>query len=98
MILKDVPILDLRGIAVDRIAQIDRIENVRTVVLDPRNADAFMRVSRADVRSHIIVGDDELLCTGQIEFDDVYLAGLPDRTACVLLGQGLVDGFTSPRD
>ena len=94
MILRDVPILDLRGIDVERIAQIDRIENVRTVVLDPINAEAFMRVSRAEVRSHVIVRPDEVLCTGQIEVDDGYLSSLPDQTSCVLLGQALIDGFT----
>jgi hypothetical protein len=94
MVIRDVPILDLRGIAAAQFTRIDRIEHVRTVIVDPDNADAFMRLPRADVRSHVIVAPDELLCIGQTEFDDDYLRSLPDGTRYVHLGQPLIDEIT----
>jgi hypothetical protein len=94
MIIKDAPIVDLRGIAAGHFAGLERVENVRTVILDTSNADAFMRVPRVDVRSHVIVQPDEQVIIGQQEFDDLLLSGLADGTRLVLLGQALIDGFT----
>ncbi len=94
MILKDAPIIDLRGIAAEHFAGLESVQNVRTVILDESNADAFMRVPRVDVRSHVIVKRDEQLIIGQQEFDDALLSTLADGTRLVLLGQALIEGFT----
>ena len=75
--IKDIPILDLRSVSVDAIAKIDRVENVKTVVVSPENVEAFMQVPRVEVRSHLIVHPDETLFIGQIEFNDAFLEKLP---------------------
>jgi hypothetical protein len=93
-VIRDLPILDLRTISPDDINKIERVENVRTVVLNTRNAESFMRVPRVDVRSHLIIKDDELLHIGQIEFDDNFLNTLEDGTRLVVLGHIFIDGFT----
>lgn len=95
-IIRDAPILDLRTISAEAIAKIDRVENVRTVVLNSENAEAFMRIPRVDVRSHLIIKPDETFSVGQIEFTDSYLEKLPDNTKLVVLGHALIDGFTIP--
>jgi hypothetical protein len=93
-VIRDLPILDLRSISTADIGKIERVENVRTVVLNPANAEAFMRVPRTDVRSHLIIKDDEILHIGQIEFNDKFLETLADNTSLVVLGHIFVDGFT----
>jgi hypothetical protein len=93
--IRDLPILDLRAISAESIDTIDRVENVRTVVLNTNNAEAFMRVPRNDVRSHLIIRPDEKLSIGQIEFGDDYLEGLQDGTRLVILGHLLIDGFNT---
>lgn len=95
-VIRDLPILDLRAVSADAISNIDSVENVRTVVLSTENAEAFMTIPRADVRSHLIVKPDETLRIGQIEFDDDFLSKLPEGTKLVVLGHALVDGFTIP--
>ena len=94
MTIKDVPILDLRGVPVEQLANVEQVQNVRTIVLDAQNAEAFMRIPRVNVRSHLIVKPDESLFTGQIDLNDPYLSRMQDDTSCVLLGQALIDGFT----
>jgi hypothetical protein len=93
-VIRDLPILDLRTISVEAIGHIERVENVRTVVLNSDNAEAFMRVPRADVRSHLIIKNDETLFIGQIEFNDEFLHTLRDNTKLVVLGHVFVDSFT----
>jgi hypothetical protein len=95
-VIRDLPILDLRAISPEDIDKIDRVENVRTVVLNRDNAEAFMRIPRNDVRSHLIVKPDETLSIGQYEFGDSYLEKLADNTRLVVLGHTLIDGFTIP--
>lgn len=95
-IIRDLPILDLRAISVEAISTIDLVENVRTVVLSSENAEAFMRIPRVDVRSHLIIQSGETLVIGQIEFNDSYLDELSDDTRLVVLGHILIDGFTIP--
>jgi hypothetical protein len=94
--IRDLPILDLRAISVEAISNIDLVENVRTVVLSSENAEAFMRIPRVEVRSHLIIKPDETLTIGQIEFNDSYLDTLPDNSKLVVLGHTLIDGFTIP--
>ena len=93
-VIRDLPILDLRTISIADIGKIERVENVRTVVLNSANAEAFMRVPRTDVRSHLIIKDDEILYIGQIECNDKFLDKLEDNTRLVVLGHVFVDGFT----
>jgi hypothetical protein len=95
-VIKDLPILDLRGISRAAIGLIKLVENVRTVVLDNENAEAFMRVPREEVRSHLIINSDETLTIGQIEFNDDYLAKVPDNTKLVVLGHTIIDAFSIP--
>jgi hypothetical protein len=95
-IIRDSPILDLRTISAEAISNIDLVENVRTVVLNPENAEAFMRIPRVDVRSHLIIKSEEMLCIGQVEFNDSYLNKLSDNTKLVVLGHTLIDSFTIP--
>ena len=95
-IIKDQPILDLRGISPSAISRIERVENVKTVVLDTENAESFMRIPREEVRSHLIVNSDETLSIGQIEFNDCFLASFPDNTKLVVLGHTIIDGFSIP--
>jgi hypothetical protein len=95
-IIKDLPILDLRGISPAAISLIDLIENVRTVVLDNKNAEAFMRIPREEVRSQLIIDADETLSIGQIEFNDDFLEAFPDNTKLVVLGHTIIDGFSLP--
>ena len=93
-IIKDLPILDLRGISPAAISLIDLVQNVRTVVLDSENAEAFMRIPREEVRSHLIINSDETLSIGQIEFNDRFLEELPDDTRLVVLGHTIIDAFS----
>lgn len=95
-IIRDLPILDLRGISPGAISLIDLVENVRTVVLDTENAEAFMRIPREEVRSHLIINSEETLSIGQIEFNDSFLDGFPDNTKLVVLGHTIIDGFSIP--
>lgn len=95
-VISDVSILDLRLIPPAAISRLRRVEKVKTVILSTANADAFMRVSRTDVRSHLIIEPDEVLSIGQIQFDDSYLSTLADQTRLVLLGHPLLDAFTVP--
>ena len=95
-IIRDLPILDLRGISSEAFTKIDLVENVRTVVLTSENAEPFLRVPRINVRSHLVVKPAETLAIGQIEFNDVYLDTLPDNSSLVVLGHLLIDGFTMP--
>jgi hypothetical protein len=95
-IIKDLPILDLRGISSEAFANINLVQNVRTVVLASGNAEAFMQIPRDNVRSHLVIRPEETLAVGQIEFNDQYLAALPDNTSLVVLGHVLIDGFTAP--
>jgi len=95
-VIKDLPILDLRGISPAAISLIDLVENVRTVVLDNENAEAFMRIPREEVRSHLIINSDETLSIGQLEFNDGFLEQFPDNTKLVVLGHTIVDGFSIP--
>src|SRR5215216_1358188 len=94
-IIKDLPILDLRDVSIDAISKIASVENVKTVVLNTENAEAFMKVSRVEVRSHLIVQPDESLFIGQIEFNDSFLSELPENTKVVILGHLLIDGFST---
>lgn len=95
IVIRDLPILDLRAISIAAIAKIERVENIRTVVLNPENAGAFMEIPRVNVRSHLIVPQDEDLHIAQIEFDDEFLGKLADDTKLVILGHLFVDGFTT---
>ena len=94
--IKDIPILDLRSVSVEAIAKIDIVENVKTVVLNPENVEAFMQVPRVEVRSHLIVHPEETLFIGQIEFNDAFLEKLPENTKLVILGHLMTDGFSIP--
>ncbi len=94
-IIRDVPILDLRKVSIDAISTIDSVENVKTIVLSTENVEAFMKVSRTEVRSHLIVHPDESLFIGQIEFNDSFLSELPENTKVVILGHLLIDGFST---
>ena len=93
--IKDVRILDLRDVSIDAISRIKSVENVKTVVVSTENVEAFMKVPRVDVRSHLIVHPDESLFIGQIEFNDSFLSGLPENTKLVILGHLLIDGFST---
>lgn len=90
------PILDLRTFSAEAISKIELVENVRTVVLSTENAEAFMRIPRVEVRSHLIIKPDETLTIGQIEFNDRFLNGFSDNTQLVLLGHAIIDGFSIP--
>lgn len=92
--IKNLPILDLRGISPAAISHIELVENVRTVVLDTENAEAFMRIPREEVRSHLIIDSGETLLIGQIEFNDAFLDGLPNHTRLVVLGHTIIDAFS----
>ena len=94
-IIRDVPILDLRKVSIDAISMIESVENVKTIVLSTENVEAFMKVSRVEVRSHLIVHPDESLFIGQIEFNDSFLSELPENTKLVILGHLLIDGFST---
>ncbi|HJP92575.1 MAG TPA: hypothetical protein VJ875_11515 [Pyrinomonadaceae bacterium] len=94
-ILREVPILDLREVSIDAISMIKLVENVKTVVVSTENVEAFMKVPRVNVRSHIIVHPDESLFFGQIEFNDSFLSKLPENTKVVILGHLLMDGFST---
>lgn len=94
-IIKDVRILDLREVSIDAISKIKSVENVKTVVVSTENVEAFMKVPRVDVRSHLIVHPDESLFIGQIEFNDSFLSELPENTKLVILGHLLIDGFST---
>lgn len=93
-VIRNLPILDLRTISVEEMGNIEQVENVRTVVLNSTNAEAFMRVPRVDVRSHLIIKEDEILKIGQIEFNDDFLNTLEDNTRLVVLGHIFVEGLT----
>jgi hypothetical protein len=92
--IRDIPILDLRSVSADAIAQIDLVENVKTVVLSTENVEAFMEVPRVEVRSHLIIHPEETLFIGQIEFNDEFLEQLAANTKLVILGHVIIDGFT----
>jgi len=94
-IIRDVPILDLRKVSIDAISTIDSVENVKTIVLSTENSEAFMKVSRDEVRSHLIVQPDESLFVGQIEFNDSFLSEISKNTKVVILGHLLIDGFST---
>jgi len=94
VVIRDLPILDLRAISIAAIQKIERVENIRTVVLNPENAEAFMEIPRVNVRSHLIAGQEEELRIAQIEFDDQFLNTLADDTKLVILGHLFVDGFS----
>jgi hypothetical protein len=94
-ILREIPILDLRKVPIDAISMIKLVENVKTVVVSTENVEAFMKVPRVNVRSHIIVHPDELLFIGTIEFNDSFLSKLPENTKAVFLGHLLIDGFST---
>ena len=94
-IIRDVPILDLRNVSIDAISMIKAVENVKTIVLSTENVEAFMKVSRDEVRSHLIVHPDESLFIGQIEFNDSFLSEIPENTKVVILGHLLIDGFST---
>jgi hypothetical protein len=94
-IIKDLPILDLREVSIDAISRIASVENVKTIVLSTENAEAFMKVPRVEVRSHLIVQPDESLFIGQIEFNDSFLSQLSKNTKLVILGHLLIDGFST---
>ena len=94
-IIRDVPILDLRKVSIDAISRIKSVENVKTIVLSPDNVEAFMKVPRVEVRSHLIVHPDESLFIGQIEFNDSFLSQIPENTKVVILGHLLIDGFST---
>ena len=94
-IIRDVPILDLREVSIDAIPKIKSVENVKTVVVSPENVEAFMKVPRINVRSHLIVHPDESLFIGQIEFNDSFLSELSKNTKVVILGHLLIDGFST---
>jgi hypothetical protein len=79
---------------VDALQALHLVQDVRTVILSPSNADAFMRISRINVRSHIIVEPDELLTIGHTVIDDSFLAMLPDCSKVTLVGCPFIDGFT----
>lgn len=96
IVIRDLPILDLRAISIPAIAKIERVENIRTVVLNPENAEPFMAIPRTNVRSHLIVRPEEDLRIAQIEFNDEFLAKLADDTKLVILGHLFVEGFTLP--
>lgn len=93
--IRDVPILDLREVSIDAISMIKSLENVKTVVVSTENMEAFMKVPRDEVRSHLIVHPDESLFIGQIEFNDSFLSKLPENTKVVILGHLLIDGFST---
>ena len=95
IVISNLPILDLRAISIAAMAKIERVENIRTVVLNPENAEAFMGIPRVNVRSHLIVRPEEDLRIAQIEFDDEFLGKLADDTKLVILGHLFVDGFTT---
>jgi hypothetical protein len=95
-VIRDLPILDLRGVSTEAISKIDLVENVRTVVLDSENSEAFMQIPRVEVRSHLILKSDETLSIGQLEFDDNFLDGFPDNTRLVVLGHAFIEDFTIP--
>lgn len=92
-ILKDVPILDLRKVSPDAFRLLERVDNVRTVILSSENADQFMRVPRTNVRSHVIVQPDEVLALGQIDLNDEYLKARSDASKVVILGHVFLSGF-----
>ncbi len=94
-ILREIPILDLRKVPIDAISMIKLVENVKTIVVSTENVEAFMKVPRVNVRSHIIVHPDELLFIGTIEFNDSFLSKLPENTKAVFLGHLLIDGFST---
>jgi hypothetical protein len=94
-IIREVPILDLREVSIDAISMIKLVENVKTVIVSTENVEAFMKVPRVNVRSHIIVHPDESLFIGTIEFNDSFLSKLPENTKVVFLGHLLVDGFST---
>ena len=93
--IRDVPILDLRKVSSDAMSMIEAVENVKTIVLSTENVEAFMKVSRVEVRSHLIVHPDESLFIGQIEFNDSFLSQIPENTKVVILGHLLIDGFST---
>lgn len=95
-VISDLPILDLRAVSAEAISKIERVENVRTVVLSKENAEAFMGVPRVEVRSQLIVEPDEALHIGQIEFNDAFLGHLPEDTKLIILGHAFIDGFSIP--
>jgi hypothetical protein len=95
-VIRDLPILDLRTVSAEAISKIDLVENVRTVVLNTENAEAFMQIPRVEVRSHLIIKSDETLSIGQLEFDDKFLDRFPENTKLVVLGHAIIDGFTIP--
>jgi hypothetical protein len=94
-IIREVPILDLRKVPIDAISTIKSVENVKTVVVSTENVEAFMKVPRVNVRSHIIVHPDESLFIGTIEFNDSFLSKLPENAKVVFLGHLLIDGFST---
>ena len=94
-ILREIPILDLRKVSVDAISMIEAVENVKTIVVSTENVEAFMKVPRVNVRSHIIVHPDESLFIGTIEFNDSFLSKLPENSKVVFLGHLLIDGFST---
>jgi len=65
-------------------------------VLSTENAEAFMRIPRVEVRSHLIIKPGETLSIGQHEFDDHFLDDFPENTKLVILGHAIIDGFTIP--
>lgn len=95
-VISDLPILDLRTVSAEAISKIDLVENVRTVVLNSENAEAFMQIPRVEVRSQLIIKSEETLSIGQLQFDDNFLDGFPENTKLVVLGHAFIDGFTIP--
>jgi len=89
-IITDMPLLDLRHIPVEAFAALASIDNVKTILLDRSNAEAVMRVSRSNVRSHVIIEDNEIVLTGQVRFTDSYLSVLPDDICLVVVGHLIV--------
>ena len=91
--IKNLPILDLREVPNEDINKIGLVENVRTVILSKSNFDSFIEVKRKNVRSHLIIEEDEVLVIGQIEFNNEFLSEIQANNKLVLLGHALVDEF-----
>ncbi len=86
----DMPILDLRQWPLKSFREINKIENVRTIVLGPEILSTYLPIPKRNVRSHLIVENHEQLLSGQMDLADI-LVRTTGKISLVVLGHLFIE-------
>ena len=85
--IKDVGLLDLRGVPADRIAQIQSIDSVGAILLDEGCRTALEQVRMNSVGTVAIVGPDvRVIVEACMEFSKATLEAMPGAQELMLIG------------